>query len=50
MYGWWVMGLDMVEQGLSQVLAGVKLERKAIELMARLHDKRKAAETETDTD
>ena len=40
----------MVEQGLSQVLLGVKLERKAIKLMAQMHDKKKKAETETETD
>ena len=51
MYGWWILGLDMVEQGLCQVAGGVKLERKAIELMAKMHDKkRKEGETDTDTD
>ena len=40
----------MVEQGLSQVLSGVKLERKAIQLMAKINDKKKKRETETETD
>ena len=50
MYGWWLLGLDMVEQGISQMLGGVKLERKAIALMAQMHDKKNKGETETDTD
>ena len=50
MYGWWLLGLDMVEQGISQILGGVKLERKAIALMAQMHDKKKEGKTETDTD
>ena len=28
MYGGWLLGLDMVEQGISQILGGVKLEKK----------------------
>ena len=50
MYRWWFLGCNMVEQGLSQVLSGVKLERKAIQLMAQMHDKKKKMETETDTE
>ena len=50
MYGWWLLGLDMVEQGISQILGGVKLDRKAIALMAQMYDKKKEGETETDTD
>ena len=50
MYRWWILGCDMVEQGLSQVLLGVKLEGKAIQLMAQMHDKKKKTETETKTD
>ena len=50
MYRWWLLGLDMVEQGIYQILGGVKLERKAIGLMAQMHDKKKEGETETDTD
>ena len=49
-YGWWLLGCNMVEHGLSQVLFGVKLERKAIQLMAQMHDKKKKMETETETD
>ena len=45
-----LLGLDMVEQGIYQILGGVKLERKAIGLMAQMHDKKKEGETETDTD
>ena len=40
----------MVEQGLCQVLSGVKLKRKAIQLMVQMHDKKKKRETETETD
>ena len=49
MYGWWVLGLNMVE-GISQMLGGVKLERKVIALMAKMHDKQNKGETKTDTD
>ena len=50
MYGWWVLGLNMVEQGISQMLGGVKLERKVIALMAKMHDKQNKGKTKTDTD
>ena len=35
---------------MSQMLGGVKLERKAAALMAKMHDQKKEHETETDTD
>ena len=39
MYGFWLMGIDMMEQGVSQNLAGIKLMRKAVKMMADTHDK-----------
>ena len=37
-YGWWLLGLDMIEQGASQELSGIKLTRKAVKIMADKHD------------
>ena len=38
-YGWWLMGIDMIEMGTSQNLAGVRLMKKAVKMMADEHDK-----------
>ena len=47
-YGWWIMGIDMMEQGVSQHLAGIKLMRKAVLLMADKHDKIKGKMTDSE--
>ena len=47
-YGWWLMGRDMMEQGVSQHLSGLKLMRKAVALMADKHDKATAEETDSE--
>ena len=46
-YGWWLMGMDMMEQGVSQHLSGLKMMRKAVALMA---DKEEKAATVEETD
>ena len=43
-YGWWVMGLNMMEQGLSQQLSGIVLIRKAALIMAEKEEKKKKEE------
>ena len=39
-YGWWMLGVDSIENGLSEMVRGMKHQRRAIRILA---EKEKAA-------